>query len=187
MKAANDILTRDRILELFEKLDARMLERDIEARVFVIGGAAIALTLSDERVTSDIDGKYENPSLDKLVHEIAAEEGLPFGWLNHSVASVFSYFKTDSESVTVFTGKRLNVQSASPEFVLATKLASRREKDIDDVLLLADKLGIKTKEAMFAVVERYFNADLSAAAYQRQQIEEFIDLLLEEGLLEFSE
>jgi BioD-like phosphotransacetylase family protein len=74
---------------------------------------------------------------------------------------------------------------ASPDFVLALKLAAKREKDVDDVVLLVNRLGIKTRKELIDVVKRYFNADLSAAAYQREQIEKFIDQILEEGLLEF--
>jgi hypothetical protein len=63
------------------------------------------------------------------------------------------------------------------------KLAARREKDTDDILLLISELGLTSKESIVQAVGRYFNADLSAAAYQRQQIEEFLDLLIEENKL----
>ncbi|MDR3307977.1 MAG: hypothetical protein LBS58_03665, partial [Coriobacteriales bacterium] len=115
------LFTRDRILYLFNKLDKKMRDKDMEADVFVVGGAAIALTVNDSRVTSDIDSKYENPNLDPLIYEIAAEEGLSTNWMNHSVTSVLSYFKKDTGTKTIFAERNLRIHVASPEYVLAMK------------------------------------------------------------------
>jgi hypothetical protein len=98
---------------------------------------------------------------------------------------VLSYFREDDEPKTLFVGKNLTIQVASPEYVLAMKLAARREKDVRDVVLLVNKLGIASRKELIEAVGRYFKADFSAAAYQRQLIEEFIDLIIEERLLEF--
>jgi hypothetical protein len=177
---AEDVLTRERILQLFRKLDDRMFAQGIKATLYVVGGAALALTINGERVTTDIDGRYENPLIDTLAMEVARDEGLDSHWLNHSVNAAFSYFKKDAEAVTVFNGKCLTIQAASPPYLLAMKLAARREKDIDDILLLIQELGLSSKDEVMQTVGRYFNADLSAASYQRQQIEEFLDLVIEE-------
>jgi hypothetical protein len=181
----SDVLDRERIRSLFRKLDEKMCEAGVEANIFVVGGAAVALTLNERRVTSDIDGKYENPELAPLIHAIAQEEGLSSQWLNHGINTVLSYFREDDEPKTLFVGKNLTIQVASPEYVLAMKLAARRDKDVRDVVLLVNKLGIASREELMEVVKRYFKADLSAAAHQRQLIEEFIDLIIEEKLLEF--
>ncbi|MDR1184338.1 MAG: hypothetical protein LBK67_06030 [Coriobacteriales bacterium] len=180
-----DVLDRKRIRFLFGRLDEKMHEAGVEASIFVVGGAAVALTLNERRVTNDIDGKYENPELDPLIHAMAQEEGLSSQWLNHSINTVLSYFREDDEPKTLFVGKNLTIQVASPEYVLAMKLAARREKDVRDVVLLVNKLGIASREELIKVVMRYFKADLSAVAHQRQLIEEFIDLIIEERLLEF--
>ncbi|MDR1358747.1 MAG: hypothetical protein LBJ48_05285 [Coriobacteriales bacterium] len=179
-----DVLDREQIRFLFGRLDEKMFEAGVEASIFVVGGAAVALTLNERRVTSDIDGKYENPELDPLIHAVAWEEGLSPQWLNHGINTVLSYFREDDEPKTLFVGKNLTIQVASPEYVLAMKLAARREKDVRDVVLLVNKLGIASREELIEVVRRYFKADLSVVAYQRQLIEEFIDLVIEEGLLE---
>jgi hypothetical protein len=183
--AIDDVLTKQRILELFEKLDSKMFDNKVETSMFVVGGAAIALTLSDRRTTTDIDAQYENPLIDSLIAEVALEEELPPSWLNHGVAAVMGYFKKDVSPKTIFSGRALQIQVASPEYVLAMKLAARRDKDIGDIILLSQKLGIKTRKELINAVKRFFNADLSAAAYQRQQIEEFLDLIIEDGRLSF--
>ncbi|MDR1358630.1 MAG: hypothetical protein LBJ48_04680 [Coriobacteriales bacterium] len=176
-------LTKERIRELFSKLDAKMSGEGREATIFVVGGAAIALTLDEVRVTTDIDGQFEEPALEPLIRQVAQEEGLPADWLNHSINVVMSYFKKDEEPLDVFNGRMLSIQAASPQYVLAMKLASRRDKDVDDVVMLVKKLGLSSRDKVLAVVGRYFNADLSAAAWQREQIERFLDLIIEEGRL----
>jgi hypothetical protein len=170
-------LTRERILGLFEKLDAKMFEVGIEATAFVVGGAAIALSVNDLRVTTDIDAKYEQPALDALIQSVAHEEDLPPDWLNNTIHATLVYFKDDASPKTVFNGKMLSIQTASPEYLLAMKLAARRPKDEDDILLLAKTLGLKTKDDIIAVADKYFKADLSASAWQRTQMEEFLDTL----------
>lgn len=183
----NDVFDRERILTLFRKLDAAMSETGAKVNMYVVGGAAIALSLENERVTSDIDAVYDDTVVDAYVKRIALEEELPSDWLNHSVQAVLSYFNKDTDPKTIFTGSSISIQSASPEFVLAMKLASRREKDIDDIVLLTHELGIISKNELIKAVQRYFKADLTAAAYQRQQIENFIDMIMEERLLSFSD
>lgn len=181
--STDDVLTGERILELFEKLDSKMLDRGVEASIFVVGGAAIALTIDDRRATTDIDAQYENPLLDSLISQVALEEGLPPSWLNHGVIAVMGYFKKDTGPKTIFSGRNLQIQVASPEYILAMKLAARRDKDVEDIALLGHELGIKTRDELIEAVKHYFNADLSAAAYQRQKIEEFMDLIIEDGSL----
>ena len=182
---AYDTLTKERILYLFSSLDNKMFSKGINATIFVVGGAAIALTIDNQRFTTDIDGQYENHLIDSLAKVVAQEEQLPENWLNHSINVVMSYFRKDTEPRTVFNGKSLSIQAASPQFVLAMKLASRREKDIDDIVMLIGELGLKGKNDIIQVVNKYFKADLSAAAWQREQIDEFLDLIIEEGKLEF--
>ena len=93
------------------------------------------------------------------------------------------YFKKDTGPKTIFSGRNLQIQVASPEYILAMKLAARRDKDVEDIALLGHELGIKTRDELIEAVKHYFNADLSAAAYQRQKIEEFMDLIIEDGSL----
>jgi hypothetical protein len=182
---AYDTLTKERILYLFARLDDKMSAKGVEATIFVVGGAALALTVSGERVTTDVDGQYEDYSIDELAKAVAQEEHLPEHWLNHSINVTMGYFKKDTDPLTVFNGKCLSIQAASPQFILAMKLASRREKDTDDIVMLIHELGLTDKNDIIQIVNKYFMADLSAAAWQRQQIDEFLDLIIEEGRLEF--
>jgi hypothetical protein len=180
----NDLtLDKDNILRLFKRLDELMYSSDVQTTIFVVGGAAVALMSGNQRVTTDIDGSFECPELEPLIREIATEEGLPGDWLNHSINVTMSFFKKDENASTVFNGKALSIQSASPEYILAMKLASRRDKDVDDIAMLVDKLDLNTKARILGVVDKYFKADLSDGSWQRTQIEDFIDMLAEDGTI----
>jgi hypothetical protein len=175
-----EYLTKGRILELFEALDGRMHESGIEATVFVVGGAAIALSVDNLRVTTDIDARYDGAILERIIKGMADDEGLPPDWLNNSINSTLVYFNDDEAPRTIFSGKMLSIQSASPEYILAMKLAARRPKDVDDILLLIDELELNTRKDILKIADKYFKADLSAAAWQRVQIEEFLDIIIAE-------
>jgi hypothetical protein len=80
-------------------------------------------------------------------------------------------------------GKALTISVASVRFVLAMKLAARREKDMPGILYLLKETGLIEKDGIITAVARYFNADLSIGAWQRIQMEEFLDLIFEERRL----
>jgi hypothetical protein len=176
----NVYLDKEQILALFAKLDQKMLEAGIEATLFVVGGAAIALSTGTERVTTDIDASYDNPGLSSIIAEIAAEEGLPKNWLNNSIRHTLSYFGDDEHPKTVYSAQMLSIQVASPEFILAMKLASRRPKDGADIALLMKTLDIASPADLIEIVKKYFKADLSAGSWQQQEIERFLALAEEE-------
>jgi hypothetical protein len=168
-----------------------MLKHGIKTNIYIVGGAAIALSMNNARVTTDIDANFSSPEiiaeLQPLINEVAKEEGLTGHWLNDSFKAILGYFRKDDEPKTVFLGTNLVAAVASPQFVLSLKLAARRKKDIADIVAITKKLGLKSREELLSITKRFFMADLDAAAHQRIEIEEFIDQLIEEGLLQFPE
>lgn len=80
-------LTRDDIRELLSEICARLENAGIQATVRLVGGAAMALSGRDRRVTVDIDASYAPVlAVDKIVQDIAEERGLPRNWMNSSAA-----------------------------------------------------------------------------------------------------
>jgi hypothetical protein len=60
MVGRNELLfSREDIRELLIALGARLDGRGIEARLFLVGGAAMALAFSRRRVTRDLDAVFE--------------------------------------------------------------------------------------------------------------------------------
>ncbi|MDR1861528.1 MAG: hypothetical protein LBQ41_00650 [Candidatus Ancillula sp.] len=169
--------TRDELIALLKEVDWRMRDAGIEETVYIVGGAAMSLSFNKDR-TSDVDGHYSTTSpIQKITDQIADERGFSKHWFNNSINQTLVYFEPDDDKRTLFIGNNLNIEFASPQYVLAMKLAARRDKDISDVRILIDVLGLKNKSEVVEIVRRYFRADLSDGSYQMDQIDEFLDVV----------
>ena len=82
-------LSKTELVELLETLSERLQRRRAVARLYVIGGACMALAYGRGRSTEDIDARIDtgHGALTEAVHEIARERGLPPGWLNEQATS----------------------------------------------------------------------------------------------------
>jgi hypothetical protein len=124
--------------------------------VFIVGGAAMALAHDATRVTRDVDARF-------LPHGIVLEEasrvadelGLPRWWLNEQ-ASVYISGKDDPGKRRVFDHPGLRVMAASPDHIFAMKALAARTRDIDDLRLLADILGVETPDQALQICERFY-------------------------------
>ena len=116
-------------LELLEALGAvaeRLRLQGATARVYIVGGAAMALAYDGDRVTRDIDAlilEGRGP-LTEAVRAVAHKRGLPDSWLNEQ-ASSYLPADDDRRSTVVFDHPTLRVVAAAPERVLAMKCVPR--------------------------------------------------------------
>lgn len=85
------ILSKSELIELLETLSQRLQRRRTVARLYVIGGACMALAYGRGRSTEDIDARIDtgHGALIEAAHEIARERGLPRNWLNEQATSAF--------------------------------------------------------------------------------------------------
>jgi len=155
---------RGLLVELGERLDAR----GVEARLFLVGGAAMALAFSRDRVTRDLDAVFE-PKM--AVYEeaaaIAREHSLPDGWLNDGVEGLLPDKLRPAEGSATFSTRGLHVGVASPQYLFAMKAqAARQETDGDDLRTLARVLGLKTADEALDLVERFYGAERLSAKTQ---------------------
>ncbi|HEY5104173.1 MAG TPA: DUF6036 family nucleotidyltransferase [Acidimicrobiales bacterium] len=164
-------LDRASITEAFDELSQVLAQRGIEARLFVVGGAAITLAYGQRRMTRDVDAIFEpKEAVYAAAREVAGSRGLPDDWLNDA-AKGFAPGPDPNQRV-VFRTQNLEVAVASPEYLLAMKLlASRADQDVDDIRLLYSLLGYTTAEEGMDLIERY---------YPRGQLQPRIQFLLEE-------
>lgn len=79
-------LDGDRLRALLAELDQRLAQRGISAGLYVVGGAAIALTISERRLTLDVDALATDQAVYDEAAIIARQHGLPPTWLNPSAA-----------------------------------------------------------------------------------------------------
>ena len=128
---------------LFGEVDAELSAAGSGAvhRVVIVGGAAVALAVPG-RVTGDVDVVSEGmPAELRLAAErVAARHNLRPDWINDAAKA--KTVAIAAEPMQVFEGRWLIVESASPRYILAMKLASARPIDHDDCVALVREVGI---------------------------------------------
>ncbi|WP_182378304.1 hypothetical protein [Nocardioides sp. WS12] len=141
-------LDRDRLRALLAELDSRLAVRGISAGLYVVGGAAIALTITERRLTVDVDALATDQSVYDEAVIIARAHGLPPTWLNPSAAP----WIPPRPPTPLPTAPGLHVEYAPLEHILAMKMVAMRERDYPDIAELARSLGLA--EADGAAFER---------------------------------
>ena len=152
-------LGRNELLGAFERLDDELGRMGVEADLFVVGGAAMAVAYDARRATTDVDAVFVPTKEVRMAASRVAEElGLEDDWLNDGVKGFLP--GEDIEQIGVYEGTNLHVAAASPKFLLAMKLmASRTERDVDDIRTLYKICGLTTADEGLAVLESFYPQD----------------------------
>ena len=152
----NVLLDRAQLERAFTALGERLVRRGVVADVFVVGGAAMALAYDATRVTRDVDSLFiPHGVVLEEARDVAEDLGLPPWWLNEQ-ASVYISGKDDPGKRRVFDHPGLRVTAASPRHIFAMKALAARTRDIDDLRLLADIIGIDSAGTALRIVEEFF-------------------------------
>ena len=137
-------------------LGERLVRRGVVADIFIVGGAAMALAYDAARVTRDVDAMFKPHG---IVHEeavrVADDLGLPRWWLNEQ-ASTYISGKDDADKRRVFDHPGLRVMAASPRHIFAMKALAARTRDIDDLRLLADIVGVESADAALQICANFY-------------------------------
>jgi hypothetical protein len=155
---------RPEIVDLLHLLADRLAARGLKGEMYVVGGAAIALTFDQRRSTHDIDAVFEpKQEIYDAAAAIARERGLDEGWLNDAVKGFLA--GPDAAAIPVLDVPGLSVATASARIILAMKvLAHRPGEDDDDVRLLAGQLGLSSATEVLAVATEVYGDRLDPAA-----------------------
>lgn len=143
--------------ELLGELDQRLQRRSLAASVFVVGGAAIAAAgVRSERLTEDVDALTRDEAVFEEASAMAQERGLPRNWLNPNAGMWMPPLPEGILDRPARPG--LRVTYADDGFLFATKLVAQRAKDADDVVALAERLGMQGADAdqLEAHIRRYY-------------------------------
>jgi len=160
-------LHKDEIMRHFNELNSRLKAISKDGELFVVGGAAISLVFGGRDTTEDIDAIYKPRSeIRKIIKVMSEEYDLRSDWLNNDA----EHFVTESMTFTLLLElSNLKVFHIDAECLLAMKLASARPEsypDMDDCLLLMDKLGISEEKDLLHLVELYTDEDSRDPAYR---------------------
>lgn len=134
-------LTETEVRELLGELGRRLAAQGVQASIYVVGGAAIAMETDSRRVTADIDAVFHPAAtVREEAAQLATDRGLPARWLDDSVAAFVPGGDAHAAPLDV---EGVAVSVASPEHLLAMKMASFRPgRDQSDLDLLFDRLKI---------------------------------------------
>jgi hypothetical protein len=154
-------------LRFLEEVNSRLKAISKNGEVYIVGGAAISLAFGGRDATEDIDAIYKPRSeIRKIIKGMSDEHGLRSDWLNNDA----EHFVTEDMTFTLFFEySNLKVFHIDAECLLAMKLASARpdtSPDMDDCLLLMDKLGIFEENELLRLVEKYTEEENRDPAYR---------------------
>lgn len=126
----------------------------------------MVLAYNARAATRDVDALFEpREKVHDAAVEVATELGLPRWWLNDQATSYLSRLKDEGASLVV-DYPNLRVTAISAEHLFAMKvLASRRYADIQDIRVLAERLGVTEVDEVEAMCAQiYPDEPLSARA-----------------------
>lgn len=139
------LLTAAEMRMLLSELDRRLRDRGIGAAVYVVGGAALALTGDRDQLTPDIDALTTSTALWEEAAAIADEFGLPTTWINSAAAPYVPPRPPETLEPADTPGLRIDV--APREHLLAMKIAALRAKDRPDIERLLGELSLEDAAA----------------------------------------
>lgn len=161
MTTAERTLTRDEVIDVLRQVGELLQEQGLEAHIYIVGGAAMAMVFDSRRTTRDVDAaiRSHHEEFDRAVKIVAERTGLAPDWVN-SNASAFIPNHPDEEAVEMnLPGLRVAV--ASPEHLIAMKLRAMRRRDLDDLEVLFHHCHVETPEQAAAIHDKLFgDADI---------------------------
>ena len=116
----------------------------------------MALAYDATRVTRDVDSLFVPHGIVlEEARNVAKDLGMPPWWLNEQ-ASVYISGKDDPGKRRVFDHPGLRVTAASPRHIFAMKAFAARTRDIDDLRLLADIIGMDSSGTALQICAEFF-------------------------------
>lgn len=150
-------LSASDIREALDDLAGRLADRGVVARIYVAGGAAMALMYDEHRLTRDVDASISAgyDEVMRAAHDIARECGWPLTWINEQ-AAMYMPPEHDRHGAIAYERPGLSVVAASVEHMIAMKARSARRTDESDFRRLLALGDINTAEDVAAIAARVF-------------------------------
>lgn len=150
-------LDRERLVKLFDELSAELRFSRTRAQIYIVGGAAMSLAFDRERTTRDVDARIDtgHSRLVEAVRKVGRRHGLGDTWLNDQATTAIPR-AADRRAETLYSSPHLTVTGASARHLLAMKLLAGRNKDREDVVVLAKHLKLKESADAIRIYKELF-------------------------------
>jgi hypothetical protein len=167
---------RDKIIELLTELGRRLSAKGVAGRLYVVGGAAMAVEFDTRCTTRDIGAVlHPRATVADEAASMATDLGLPPGWLS---AAAQPFIPLPGEDPVSFDVEGLQIALSSPANLLAMKMAAGRPQDITDLVVLFRHLKIRSPGQALDIAERMYGGDSVVLSEPRESL-----LLLAESVL----
>ena len=164
-KFNNMLMDRDKLLQIFDYLNERLKENQLQLELTIYGGTVMTMVYDNRPATRDIDCVFSNVNqnlLENILEMTKFTFNLPKNWINEEIKEPLkSIIKEDKETYKLYSN--LKILKPKAEQLLAMKiLAARPEpaKDFIDAFILCRDLNISTKEELLSAVEKYLPLSL---------------------------
>ena len=156
------VLTKSKLLELFDLLNCKLCDNNVKVIITVYGGSVMTLLYDNRPATKDIDyvlGDYSLQSIfDNIISEITIIENLNDDWMNDEVRGPLEEIIKE-DCYKGINLSNLTVMFPKPEQLLAMKILSARPepaKDFIDAEILCKDLNVSEIREVIEIFSIYF-------------------------------
>ena len=163
------------IEEALRALVGELVEAGAEAKIKVVGAAAISRQVGREAATSDIDALYgSSTEVKAAVERMAEARNWSPTWLNDAVKMYISHRTTDADWELGIDEGDVTILYARPRLLLAMKLrAGRGIRDAEDIDALLNACRITSWTEAEELFDHYYPEEIIAERAMRQLRERF--------------
>ncbi len=158
-------MDKEKITACLEEINQELSRLGLTGEIYLYGGAVMCLAYEARPSTKDVDAIFQpSEKIREIAKQVGKRNGLGEDWLNDAVKG----FIVAHERKILFDFSHLKVFVPEPDYLLAMKaLASRVDAtDGQDIRFLVKKLGIKSPQQVFAIIEKYYPRDRIKPATQ---------------------
>lgn len=161
----DEILNKELLLEIFDYLNARLAENQLQLELTIYGGCLMNLLYDNRPATKDVDCVFAS-SNEKLLTNILETTQQIFDlsndWINQEIKEPLAHLMKE-DIITFKAYSNLTILRPDAKQLLAMKILSARpepSKDFIDAYLLCKDLGITTKKELLSIVRQYIPLSL---------------------------
>lgn len=165
MSGTADLLDKNKLLQIFDYLNERLKENQLQLEITIYGGSIMTLVYDNRPATKDIDCVFSETNLKLLDHILDLTRfafNLPEGWINEQIREPLkSILKEDRETYKVYSN--LKILKPRAQQLLAMKILAARPgpaKDFADACILCRDLNITEKSELLDIITKYIPLNL---------------------------